>query len=150
MDLLKTINKKETLKNTRRFLMNDLNDYLMLSNDNRLILKSPNIDGQPKAHNFDSNDSQILRIIDAQKIIQAVNSSIQNCSDSSKQPYKTIIVSYFIDGLSMFQVSDKIGLCDSRTRALKNKALIEFAERFTTAQFFNQVSNPVKLIVYKD
>lgn len=150
MDLLKPINKRATLMNTRKFLANDLNEYLTLSNDNRADLKSPNIDGQPKAPYYDSNDSRIIRIMEAQKIINCVSISIQNCLDSSRAPYKTILISYFIDGLNMIQVQDKLGLSASRTASLKSKALLEFAERFTTAQFLNQVSNPIKLIVYND
>ena len=75
MDLLKPINKRATLMNTRKFLANDLNEYLTLSNDNRANLKSPNIDGQPKSPYYDSDDSRILRIMEAQKIIKCVKKS---------------------------------------------------------------------------
>lgn len=150
MNLFRPINKKETLENTRNFLTDDLNEYLYLSNDNRAILKSPIIDGQPKSSYFDSNDSRILRVMDAQKIIKCVSVSLLNCSNSSRAPYKTILISYFIDGLTMVQVQAKLGLSASRTSSLKSKALIEFAERFTSAQLLNQVSKPIKLIVYDD
>lgn len=152
MNLLRPINKKETLENTRNFLNKDLNQYLNLCNANKEILKSPNIDSHfINFDNVDNTNPIILNIIDAQKVLKCISDSMLKCSNTQIAPYKTILISYYVDSLTMLQLAEKIGFASvAYTNTLKNRALIEFAERFKTAQLLNQVSKQIKLIVYDD
>lgn len=151
MNLFRPINRNKTLENARNFLIKDLNQYLNLCNANREILKSSNIEEHfINFDNFDNTNPIILKIIDAQKVLKCVNDALFTCSDTQRAPYKPILIYYFVDGLYMPQVAEKVGLSETHTSCLKSKALIEFVERFTTAQLLNQVSEPIKLIVYDD
>lgn len=147
--LFSEVDEKETVKKARNFFNYDLDKYLLLSDDNRASLKSPIIDGQPKGSNFDSNDYKVLKVIDAQKIIQSVSKAISNLQDNRKHPYKTIIINRYINSLSIEQLGYKIGCSNSHTALLVNKALIEFATRFLVEQLNSQVSKPIDLTVYK-
>ncbi|WP_308556779.1 ArpU family phage packaging/lysis transcriptional regulator [uncultured Lactobacillus sp.] len=147
---LPEIDKKETLRKTRRFFDKELDKYINLSGKHRFDLKSPIIDGLPKGSNINNNDSFMMNIFYAEQIIKCVSDAINLLTDTPKKPYKTIIIDKYINCLTSQQIALKIQYSNSRTATKMNEALLEFAQRFQCSQKISKLEPSIKLVVYKE
>ncbi|MFD1286236.1 hypothetical protein [Lactobacillus melliventris] len=71
-------------------------------------------------------------IFEAQNKWQAAYHAIEQCADSSKQPFRTIFKSLYIEELTDWQVAAKVQYSDSIYSDLKHYALCQFADTIDT------------------
>lgn len=147
--LFAEINEKETCRMIDHFFKYRLDHYLNLSGNRRYALRSPMITGMPKANsNINRQDETMMRIFHAEKVVQSVSKSINNCTNTTDKPYKSILIGYYFDLLPLNKVGDKVGYKGSKLSRLKRQALLEFSDRFTGIQQANKVEPLIDLTVY--
>lgn len=138
------IDQRATARKVRIFLKYTFSDYLIKAGYHRTDLTSPQLDvaGISAHGGSNSAESKMMRIFDMQNRCKAVYHAISCCKDSSKQPFRTILKSLYIDELEDWQVADKIGYSDSRYDDLKRYALCQFADAIDTWKTLYEVNIP--------
>lgn len=145
------IDKRKTLDATRNFLDKRLDHYLNMSGSRRFELKSPIISNTPPTKtNVNKQDQIMMNIFYAESIVGAVAKTIDKCSNDNRHPYKAILIDFYISRLTFGQVAIRVGYSYGYTKRLRNNALIEFAERFTTQQVLDNIDPVINLIAYKN
>ena len=144
------VDDKETCRQVKHFFNKRFDHYLNLSGNRRFNLKSPIINGMPKAdRNINRQDLMMLRIFHAQKIVECVSDAINECTNTVDKPYKAILIGSYFEHKTLTQIRKELGFTShqqTKLSNLKNKALIEFAERFEGSQQRKEVEPMVKLV----
>lgn len=126
----KKLNKLDTAQRVKDFFENDFDHYLNLAGAHRTDISSPTMDITGiSAHGINHQDASMAINIDAANCVLAVDHTISSCSNSGERPYGTILYYSYIKNLSNYVIAERLGYQMSRYYELKNRALVEFAER---------------------
>ena len=143
VDLPIDIDQKLTAQKVRDFFKYNFEHYLIRAGYHRIDLSSPQLDPTGiMSHSGNSAEAKMATIFEAQDKCQAVYHAIDQCADSSKQPFRTILKSLYIDELSDWQVAAKVQYSDSRYGDLKRYALCQFADTIDTWKLIYNVKIP--------
>lgn len=124
------LNKSDTAQKVKAFFENDFDHYLNLAGAHRTDISSPTMDITGIAtHGVNNQDERMAINIDAANCVTAVDHTISSCSNSGEKPYGTILYYSYIKNYSNYVIAKRLGYQMSRYYELKNRALIEFAER---------------------
>lgn len=134
------INQRATASKVRGFLKHDFERYLSyaglnptdLSVIDSTHLSSPKMDasGVSARGGINHQEASTLRIMEAEKACYAVVKAIDNCRDSSRTPYRTILRECYLKGLDDQKVMVLLGYEHSWFDRLKRRAECEFADRW--------------------
>ena len=150
IDLPIDIDQKKTAQKVRNFFKYNFEHYLIRAGYHRTDLSSPQLDPTGiMSHGGNSAENKMASIFDAQDKCQAVYHAIEKCADSSKQPFRTILKSLYIEELTDWQVAAKVQYSDSRYSDLKRYALCQFADTIDTWKTIYNVKIP-ELKVFKN
>ena len=145
--------RAKTYENVRYFFKNNktFDHYLEFSGENRFDIKSPRLEptGTNKT-NFNTKENEMMKILHAQKIVYCVGVTINQCMNTPRRPYKKILIENFINLNTVSNISSMIGYSFSQTQKLKKEACIEFAQRFWSVQYQNNVSDVINLLAFND
>ena len=121
----------KTAQNVKDFFEHDFDHYLNLSGKHRSDLSSPQMDITGiTAHNGVNHQDESMAVnIDADNCVLAVDHTISSCSNSGDKPYGTILYLSYIKNISNYAIAQRLGYQTTRYYELKNRALVEFAER---------------------
>ncbi|USS93990.1 DUF1492 domain-containing protein (plasmid) [Fructilactobacillus ixorae] len=124
MKLFDDVDEKRTLYRTKKFLTVTFPKIRMQSGLSSIDLQSPTISDMPSSAPYgNSNERKWLRMLERQDEVKDVIRAINSTSSISK----FILRSCYLDGLSNWQVSQRLNFGNTRFAELKNKALLEFA-----------------------
>lgn len=124
------LNKLETAQAVKAFFEKDFDHYLNLAGAHRTDISSPTMDITGIAtHGLNSQDERMAVNIDAANCVTAVDHTISSCSNSGEKPYGTILYYSYIKNISNYVIAERLGYQMTRYYELKNRALVEFAER---------------------
>ncbi|WEV40342.1 ArpU family phage packaging/lysis transcriptional regulator [Lactobacillus sp. ESL0681] len=133
VDLGLDIDQTKTAKKVRDFFKYTFPNYLVKAGFHRTDLSSPQLDPTGIAvHGGNSAESKMAHIFEMQDRCKAVYQAINYCSDSQKQPFRTILKALYIDELEDWKVAAKVQYSDSRYGDLKRYALCQFADSLET------------------
>lgn len=124
------LNRSDTALKVKAFFENDFDHYLNLAGAHRADISSPTMDITGIAtHGLNSQDERMAVNIDAANCVTAVDHTISSCSNSGEKPYGTILYYSYIKNISNYVIAERLGYQMTRYYELKNRALVEFAER---------------------
>ena len=134
------IDQRKTAGRVRNFFEHDFERYLGYAGLNPVDLSviddshlsSPKMDASGvSAHGgINHQEDSTLRIIEAEKACHAVGKAIDNCRDSARIPYRTILREHYLRGLDDQKVMVLLGYEHSWYDSLKRRAECEFADRW--------------------
>ena len=122
----------KTAERARNFLKNDLESLLRLANKDANFLRSPGLDGMPRASSGkNGNENQVIEYVsgDMTKRALAVLNDVNNALSLCRHTHQVILYDRYVVGYPDKQVSLKLQYGRTRYHELKIAALNEFAER---------------------
>lgn len=148
---LSEINKTQTIKNTRRFLGKDFQNYIAYSGLSRLNLSSPILDptGVGGSSGVNGIETKSIVNLNAEFAVKAVCDTINSCSSSPRRPYKQILQMKYIKELLDYEIWINLGYEKTNYYTLRSRAYIEFAQRFETWKVRDHATNLPTLIEFK-
>lgn len=127
MSLNLEIDYQATAKKVTDFLGEKLDRYLALSGKQRFDLKSPSVDGMPKAPTKgNSNENRILNIWLAEEVVDCVGCTIRNMTAESRQ----IMLGRYSDQMLAYNIAKRLNVSAATYNRKQEQALCEFADRF--------------------
>lgn len=130
--LFPVADEHKTAKKARNFLKNDLESLLRLANKDANFLRSPSLDGMPRATSGkNSNEEQVIEYVsgDLTKRALAILNDVNRALSLCKYTHRVILYDCYVYGYPDKQVSLKLQYGRTRYHELKIAALNEFAER---------------------
>lgn len=116
-----------TAKKVTNFLDKKLDRYLALSGKRRFDLKSPSMDGMPKAPaKGNASENRMLNIWLAENVVDCVGQAMRNLTSESQQ----ILLSRYSDSMMVYKIAEELNYSASTYTRRQEKALCEFADRF--------------------
>lgn len=136
-----------TAKKVTKFLDKKLDRYLALSGKQRFDLKSPEMDGMPKAPTKgNASESRMLNIWLAGEVVDCVGCAMRNMTKESQQ----ILLSRYSDNMMVYKIAQELNYSASTYTRRQEKALCEFADRFEFQVIKHGIHTEIKdLHVYK-
>lgn len=145
MTLFEEVDKKATEDRVRDFFHQDLQKYLQICGKHRADLKSPVMNGMPKASPTGNvQEDKMMDIEEAKLIVRCAIKAVYNCEAVSSK----ILQCCFIDNERNWQVANELGYGHTQFNKKKSYALREFATRFDYLCAANGLNLP-SLIIYK-
>lgn len=127
MNLGLEINYIATAKKVTKFLDEKLDHYLALSGKQRFDLKSPAMDGMPKAPaKGNASENRMLAIWLAENVVDCVGQAMRNLTSESQQ----ILLSRYSENMMVYKIAEELNYSASTYTRRQEKALCEFADRF--------------------
>lgn len=121
------INYVATAKKVTRFLDKKLDRYLALSGKHRFDLKSPGMDGMPKAPSKgNASENRMLNIWLAEEVVECVGLAMRNMSSVGQK----ILLSRYSDKMLTYNIAQQLNISAATYSRKQEKALCEFADRF--------------------
>lgn len=116
-----------TAKKVTNFLDKKLDRYLALSGKRRFDLKSPSMDGMPKAPTKgNASENRMLAIWLAENVVDCVGQAMRNLTSESQQ----ILLSRYSGSMMVYKIAEELNYSASTYTRRQEKALCEFADRF--------------------
>lgn len=126
-DLNLDIDCQATARKVTEFLGKKLDRYLALSGKQRFDLKSPGMDGMPKApHRGNASESRMLNIWLAEEVVDCVGCTMRNMTRESQK----ILYSRYTDNMLTYNIARELNISAATYNRKQEKALCEFADRF--------------------
>ena len=126
-DLNLDIDCLKTARKVTNFLDKKLDRYLALSGKQRFDLKSPGMDGMPKAPSHgNGSENRMLNIWLAEKVVDCVGCAMRNMTKESQR----ILLSRYSDQMMVYKIAQELNYSASTYTRRQEKALCEFADRF--------------------
>lgn len=134
---------------TYNFFEKDLDRLMTMCGNSDLT--SMNFDTTPDKNSRYTNNlpDRYIYIMEAKKLLACVNQAINKCDDTTKKPYKTIIIESEINHKLKWQVAQQVGYSVSWYDVKKKSAIAQFADLFLYEQLMHNVSKIYDLHVYK-
>lgn len=127
MNLGLEINYIATAKKVTKFLDEKLDHYLALSGKQRFDLKSPAMDGMPKAPTKgNASENRMININIAENVVDCVGQAMRNLTSESQQ----ILLSRYSESMMVYKIAEELNYSASTFTRRQEKALCEFADRF--------------------
>lgn len=144
--LFPEIDRQQTLDRISLFFKKDLERLLLMSGHGLTDLSSPILSLAPAHTNFrNPNEDKLIRGLDAESMVQAVDDAIHHCSPISK----TIMLQLYIHKRSWEQVKPMVYSENHKFSYLRRKAMLEFADAFDYWQKVHHCQPIIDLHVYK-
>ena len=136
-----------TAKRVTNFLDKKLDRYLALSGKRRFDLKSPSMDGMPKAPTRgNASENRMLAIWLAENVVDCVGQAMRNLTSESQQ----ILLSRYSDSMMVYKIAEELNYSASTYTRRQEKALCELADRFEYQVVKHKIDGEVQdLHVYK-
>lgn len=126
-DLNLDIDYLKTARKVTNFLDKKLDRYLALSGKQRFDLKSPGMDGMPKAPSHgNGSENRMLNIWLAEEVVDCVGCAMRNMTKESQR----ILLSRYSDQMMVYKIAQELNYSASTYTRRQEKALCEFADRF--------------------
>lgn len=126
-DLNLDIDCLKTARKVTNFLDEKLDRYLALSGKQRFDLKSPEMDGMPKAPSRgNGSENRMLNIWLAEEVVDCVGCAMRNMTKESQR----ILLSRYSDQMMVYKIAQELNYSASTYTRRQEKALCEFADRF--------------------
>ena len=126
-DLNLDIDCLKTARKVTNFLDKKLDRYLALSGKQRFDLKSPEMDGMPKAPSRgNGSENRMLNIWLAEEVVDCVGCAMRNMTKESQR----ILLSRYSDQMMVYKIAQELNYSASTYTRRQEKALCEFADRF--------------------
>ena len=126
-DLNLDIDCLKTARKVTEFLGKKLDRYLALSGKQRFDLKSPGMDGMPKAPSHgNGSENRMLNIWLAEEVVDCVGCAMRNMTKESQR----ILLSRYSDQMMVYKIAQELNYSASTYTRRQEKALCEFADRF--------------------
>ena len=126
-DLNLDIDCLKTARKVTNFLDKKLDRYLALSGKQRFDLKSPEMDGMPKAPSHgNGSENRMLNIWLAEEVVDCVGCAMRNMTKESQR----ILLSRYSDQMMVYKIAQELNYSASTYTRRQEKALCEFADRF--------------------
>ena len=126
-DLNLEIDCLKTARKVTEFLEKKLDRYLALSGKQRFDLKSPGMDGMPKAPSHgNGSENRMLNIWLAEEVVDCVGCAMRNMTKESQR----ILLSRYSDQMMVYKIAQELNYSASTYTRRQEKALCEFADRF--------------------
>ena len=126
-DLNLDIDCLKTARKVTEFLEKKLDRYLALSGKQRFDLKSPGMDGMPKAPSHgNGSESRMLNIWLAEEVVDCVGCAMRNMTKESQR----ILLNRYSDQMMVYKIAQELNYSASTYTRRQEKALCEFADRF--------------------
>ncbi|MCC4389420.1 ArpU family transcriptional regulator [Limosilactobacillus reuteri] len=126
-DLNLDIDCLKTARKVTNFLDKKLDRYLALSGKQRFDLKSPGMDGMPKAPSHgNGSENRMLNIWLAEEVVDCVGCAMRNMTKESQR----ILLSRYSDQMMVYKIAQELNYSASTYTRRQEKALCEFADRF--------------------
>lgn len=126
-DLNLDIDCLKTARKVTNFLDKKLDRYLALSGKQRFDLKSPGMDGMPKAPSHgNGSENRMLNIWLAEEVVDCVGCTMRNMTKESQR----ILLSRYSDQMMVYKIAQELNYSASTYTRRQEKALCEFADRF--------------------
>lgn len=147
-DLNLDIDCLKTARKVTEFLEKKLDRYLALSGKQRFDLKSPGMDGMPKAPSHgNGSESRMLNIWLAEEVVDCVGCAMRNMTKESQR----ILLSRYSDQMMVYKIAQELNYSASTYTRRQEKALCEFADRFEFQVIRHNIHTEVAdLHVYKN
>lgn len=127
MSLNLEIDYQATARKVTDFLGSKLDRYLALSGKQRFNLKSPSIDGMPKAPSKgNASEARILNIWLAEEVVDCVGCAMRNLTSESQR----IMLDRYSDQMAAYNIAQKLSISAATYNRKQEQALCEFADRF--------------------
>lgn len=121
------IDCQATAHKVTQFLDKKLDRYLALSGKRRFDLKSPSMDGMPKAPaKGNASENRMLAIWLAEQVVDCVGCAMRNMTKESQR----ILLSRYSDQMLTYNIARELSISSSTYSRKQEKALYEFADRF--------------------
>ena len=126
-DLNLDIDCLKTARKVTNFLDKKLDRYLALSGKQRFDLKSPGMDGMPKAPSHgNGSENRMLNIWLAEEVVDCVGCAMRNMTKESQR----ILLNRYSDQMLTYNIARELSISSSTYSRKQEKALCEFADRF--------------------
>lgn len=126
-DLNLDIDCQATARRVAHFFDKKLDRYLALSGKRRYDLKSPVIDGMPKASaKGNASENRLLAIWLASEVVDCVGSAMRNMTRESQK----ILLSRYSDRMLTYNIAQELNISAATYSRKQERALCEFADRF--------------------
>lgn len=137
-----------TAKKVTNFLDKKLDRYLALSGKRRFDLKSPSMDGMPKAPaKGNASENRTLNIWLAENVVDCVGQAMRNLTSESQQ----ILLSRYSDQMLTYNIAQELSVSSATYSRKQERALCEFADRFEFQVIKHKIQDEVTdLHVYKE
>ena len=147
-DLNLDIDCLKTARKVTNFLDKKLDRYLALSGKQRFDLKSPGMDGMPKAPSHgNGSENRMLNIWLAEEVVDCVGCAMRNMTKESQR----ILLSRYSDQMMVYKIAQELNYSASTYTRRQEKALCEFADRFEFQVIRHNIHTEVAdLHVYKN
>lgn len=117
----------KTARKVTDFLDKKLDRYLALSGKQRFDLKSPVMDGMPKAPSHGNcSENRMLNIWLAEEVVDCVGCAMRNMTKESQR----ILLNRYSDQMMVYKIAQELNYSASTYTRRQEKALCEFADRF--------------------
>ena len=140
MSLNLEIDYPKTAKKVTDFLNTKLDRYLALSGKRRFDLKSPSMDGMPKAPaKGNASENRMLAIWLAENVVDCVGQAMRNLTSESQQ----ILLSRYSDQMLTYNIAQELSISSATYSRKQEQALCEFADRFEFQVFKHNIQDEV-------
>ncbi|MDD6432312.1 MAG: ArpU family transcriptional regulator [Lactobacillaceae bacterium] len=124
---VKDIDCQATARKVTRFFDKKLDRYLALSGKRRYDLKSPSMDGMPKAPSRgNSSENRMLAIWLASEVVDCVGCAMRNMTRESQK----ILINRYSDQMLTYNIAQELNISAATYSRKQERALCEFADRF--------------------
>lgn len=126
-DLNLDIDCQATAHKVTQFLDKKLDHYLALSGKRRFDLKSPIIDGMPKAPTKgNASENRMIAIWFAEQVVDCVGCAMRNMTQESQK----ILLNRYSDQMLTYTIAQELSISSATYSRKQERALCEFADRF--------------------
>lgn len=135
---LDQIDERKTISKTEKFLEELLPEFINYSGLPLADLSSPALDpaGIAGGSNVNHADNKFIKNIEKMTVVQkcecsvdAVIETINSCSDTQRQPYKSILFRKYVKRDFDLWIYQDMNLSKSKFRELKREAILQFAKK---------------------
>ena len=143
------INKTATIKRVKKFFESDLEKYKTVCASAGTI-KAVNYENikVTSSTNPSATSERILALMNYQAWLKCATNAINNCIDTPKKPYKTILELRYIQEVPVWQIVKKLNYSDKSTRRKTHDAFLNFADMFLLEQINQDVKDILDLHRY--
>lgn len=130
------LDQRLTARKVDQYLKHDFERYLRECGAHRTDISSPSMSGMPSGTIANHQEEKLVEGLYAASVVDCIKHTIANCADGNRQPYKIILVDYYLKGVQGVRIAPIVGYSYRQFATKKQLALCEFADRF---EYWKQV-----------
>lgn len=129
------LDQRLTARRVDQYLKNDFERYLRQCGSHRTDISSPSMSGISGTI-ANHQEEKLVEGLYAASVVKCIKYTIANCENCNRQPYKSILLDYYINGMQGVKIAQRVGYSYRQFETKKQLALCEFADRF---EYWKQV-----------